>query len=272
MRLQPVSDALLQELKRPAFARRLSLATSEEPALRSLPDPQAILSVLHDREGSGAERNALVVSLLQAAQRSQAPEPVSLLVVAFAPALVRVCMSIRRTGPRVHGVPLEALVLEAFVEAARSFPLRTQAQTATLGLVFATRRAVVRELQRLSDKGRDPLPIEEHRSLASTTINPEGFLLCRESAQEVSVEGLNALISRAGLLGDGVAVWSDLSETMEGARRRSPGTRSPEERRMYQRAQRARHRALNSARFKKVREQLSPIREHLSLFMQEGWQ
>jgi len=272
MRLQRVSDALLQELKRPAFARRLSLATSGEPALRSLPDPQAILSVLHDRQGSGAERNDIVVSLLQAAQRSQAPEPVSLLVVAFVPALVRVCVSIRRTGPRVHVVPLEALVLEAFVEAARTFPLRTQAQTATLGLVFATRRAAVRELQRLSDRGRDPLPIEEHRSLASTTINPEGFLLCRESAPEISLDALHALIAGAGLLRDGAAAWSDLTETMNGSRQKSPAARSLEERRVYQRAQRARHRTLKGAPLKKVRAQLSPIREHLSLFMQEGWQ
>jgi hypothetical protein len=248
------------------------LATREEPALRSLPDLQSLLSALRDREVDGAERNALVVALVRAAQQSQASEPISVLVVAFLPGLVRVCMSIRRTWPRGCGVPLEVLVLEHFVEVVRAFPLRTQAQTAILGLGFATRRAVIRELCRLGDKGRDPLPVEEHRDLAATTLDPEGALLCRQIQPDVSLDALHAQLRAAGLMRDGSAAWSELTETMKLSRERPSASRSLDERRQYRRAQRARHRLLHSASLEKVREQLSPIREHLSLFCQEGWQ
>src|SRR5688572_24235526 len=119
MHLQRVRDALHKDLNRkPAIQRFLSAARGE-PALSVFASPEGALALLHDREGSAAVRNDVVVALLRTVQRSRAPEALSLLVVAFAPGLIRV----RRGLASVRDTSLDVLVLEAFVETVHAFPL-----------------------------------------------------------------------------------------------------------------------------------------------------
>ncbi len=272
MRLQQLRDALYRDLSRPLAAKRLHDAISEEPTLRALGTPDAILALLHDRSLSLAERNATLAALVRTAQRKRPPELSALLIVAFHPGLVNLCSRLRVLAPRAPDGSLAMLVLEAFIETVHTLRIETQAESATMGLLFGTRRAAFAQLHRgRHERDRDAAPIDAHHEVPARTADPEVALVCREVALDVT-HVLTQRLRVSGAPSVGAADWAELSDLMVRARRAPCAARTDEERREYKRVQRARHRALHGRRLENIRDRLSPIREHLPLLQQEGWQ
>jgi len=273
MHLHRLRDAFCRDLRRPLTAQRLHDATSGEPTLRPLRTPDAMITLLHDRNLPIGERNAVLAALLRTAQRMRVPEVSTLLIVAFHPGLVNLCCHLRALAPKAHDSSLAMLVLESFLETVHTFPVETQAHSSTIGLLFGTRRLVLSELHQLKRaRLRHPAPLDGQRDVPSRTADPEAVLVCREVAREATFSALTEHLRVAGLFPNSSAEWIDLSDAMECARRSPRATRTEQEQREYKRAQRARHRVLHGKNIETARDRLSSIREHLPLLQQEGWQ
>lgn len=146
MGLRQLKTALRGEITSARHARSFVAAREREAVLGAFEDVASVLTVLSDEsERRYAEREALTRALVREHQRAPSAFWGSVLLVAYAPMLLR--LRGRICGDAFSGDDLDQMVLAAFLEVVASFALDRKPTRIAMFLRQDTQRAIFRRLR-----------------------------------------------------------------------------------------------------------------------------
>ncbi|MBC7174048.1 MAG: hypothetical protein H5U40_16520 [Polyangiaceae bacterium] len=237
---------VIERLRREALAasgRVFDAGRTKQPALDAHPDVASVLLALDDdAEGTYPAREALTMALISEHRASGASLWASMLLVAFAPMLVR--LRNRLVSDTVPGDELDQLVITSFLAALTELPLSERTDRVAMRLRQRTERQVFSFLRREREHRHPRLDVEE---LADA--DPEALAPRRASTDE-KLYDLALLLQRATVEGispgglDVVEATVLRRELLRTYVERLGPDDDLERERMYQRLKRQRSRAL----------------------------
>ena len=254
--LRSVVERLRTDVLGASQRRVFEAGRTRQPALAAHPDVASVLAALDDEaEGTYPERETLTRALVAEHRDSGASLWASMLLIAFAPMLVR--LRNRLVTDTVPGDELDQLVVTGFLTALSDLPPSERVDRVAMRLRQRTERHVFASLRKEHDHRRPSVNVEELEASDPDAFGPRhastherlydlALLLQRAVEEGLSLGGLDvieATVLRRELLRsyvDRVAPDDDL-----------------ERERMYQRLKRQRSRALR--RLKNLLGTASPL-------------
>jgi hypothetical protein len=165
MGLKQLRDPLRDEVMSMKNEAAFNKARAREPALGAHASILSVLAVMNDEsERRYAEREALTRALVREQQERPGPFWSSVLLIAYAPMLLR--LRGRICGDAFARDDLDQMALEAFLEAVQRFPLAARPTRIAMYLRQDTQRAVFRRL-RAEQQSRTRLTVLEEEAQAA---------------------------------------------------------------------------------------------------------
>lgn len=165
MGLRQLRDPLRDEVMSLKHEKTFEEARTREPTLAAHASILSVLAVMNDEsERRYAEREALTRALVREQQERPGPFWSAVLLIAYAPMLLR--LRGRICGDAFARDDLDQMALEAFLEAVGRFPLTARPTRVAMYLRQDTQRAVFRRL-RAEQQARLRLTVLEEEALAA---------------------------------------------------------------------------------------------------------
>jgi hypothetical protein len=165
MSLRQLRDPLRDEVMSLKHEKTFEEARAREPTLAAHASILSVLAVMNDEsERRYAEREALTRALVREQQERPGPFWAAVLLIAYAPMLLR--LRGRICGDAFARDDLDQMALEAFLEAVGRFPLTARPTRVAMYLRQDTQRAVFRRL-RAEQQARLRLTVLEEEALSA---------------------------------------------------------------------------------------------------------